>query len=155
MEESVRHKMLLWYAKLPYQPHLVNMYRQYFEVLACNSGPVLVCCDDGKSRTGLLAALVQSVLGMHWDDILEDYLFSNKLGTESARIADAAGGLTMQPTHRGSLLLNSVRTSAETSLLASAFDSIRDNHGGIDLYCREVLGMTPALKDRLIGNLMS
>jgi protein-tyrosine phosphatase len=47
--------------------------RQTLEVIAAASGPLVFHCASGKDRTGLVAALVLSLLGVSEDDIVHDF----------------------------------------------------------------------------------
>jgi protein-tyrosine phosphatase len=55
--------------------------RQALEVIASGSGPQVFHCASGKDRTGLLAALVLSLLGVAEDDIAADFALT-ELATE-------------------------------------------------------------------------
>jgi protein-tyrosine phosphatase len=60
-------------------------------VLDPESQPVLFHCAAGKDRTGVVAALVLSVLGVADDDIVADYVLSEpSVRHVLARLADAA-----------------------------------------------------------------
>lgn len=61
--------------------NIVNKYSaslaQAFHLLAdANHLPMLVHCVAGKDRTGVFIALVHRLLGVHPDDIMQDYLLS-------------------------------------------------------------------------------
>jgi protein-tyrosine phosphatase len=60
--------------------------RQALELIATASGPVVFHCAAGKDRTGLLAALVLSILGVDENDVVDDYALT-ELATEGI-IAD-------------------------------------------------------------------
>jgi protein-tyrosine phosphatase len=51
----------------------VRELRQALEIIATDSGPLVFHCASGKDRTGLLAALVLSLLDVSEDDIAADF----------------------------------------------------------------------------------
>jgi len=71
--------------------------------------PALIHCSAGKDRTGGLIALVHLLLGVHPDDVMADYLLSNKAGrdveAEWLQVAldqvDAEGGIEAFLSNRG------------------------------------------------------
>lgn len=153
-KDDRRHEASLYFARMPYLPHVITIYRKCFDALADSAGPVLMYCDDGTYRTGLLVAIIQSVLGMHMDDIFEDYLLSARFSHAPAR-AQEEMDYSMRTDSVPLCMDLGAAGRLDPRSLEIAFDSIRDNHGGIDLYCREVLGMTWLLKDRLVGRLIA
>ena len=66
-------------------------FASFFEaVLTTKEGSVLWHCSAGKDRTGIAAALLLHVLGASDDDIMEDYLASNRfLESRTQEIMDA------------------------------------------------------------------
>ncbi|MGE3150390.1 MAG: tyrosine-protein phosphatase, partial [Pseudorhodoplanes sp.] len=78
------------YRRLPFGAGLLDGLRLYFRALTADAGASLVHCFAGKDRTGIAAAMLHHVLGVHEDDILEDYLLTNTAGDVEARIADGA-----------------------------------------------------------------
>jgi protein-tyrosine phosphatase len=152
--ESARRDMIGRYEKLPFARRLGNVYRRYFELLADIRGPTLVYCAAGKDRTGLLVALLHHAVGVHHDDIFEDYLFTNTAGDTEARIAALRNDLEW---HFGSGLSDEavhVVASVEPLFLQTAFDSIIARHGSIDAYLAEVLGVSASVKEALVERLV-
>ena len=55
-------------------------FRKLFSVLSDgNLRPVVFHCTAGKDRTGFAAALLLTLLGVPWDDVMTDYLRTNQL----------------------------------------------------------------------------
>jgi Protein tyrosine/serine phosphatase len=53
--------------------------KKIFSLLAnANNLPLLIHCTVGKDRTGLTSALVQLLCGVSKEDVLQDYLLTNK-----------------------------------------------------------------------------
>ncbi len=50
-----------------------------------NGGSYLYHCTEGKDRTGMITALLLTVLGADRRDILEDYLFTNTINKKKAQ----------------------------------------------------------------------
>jgi protein-tyrosine phosphatase len=53
-------------------------YAEMFRLLLLEDQPVLIHCASGKDRTGFGAALILDVLGVEEDQIIQDYLLSNR-----------------------------------------------------------------------------
>lgn len=52
--------------------------KDFFELLADEDNyPIYFHCSQGKDRTGIMAYLIESLLGQAKDDIYKDYLYSN------------------------------------------------------------------------------
>ena len=76
--------------KLKYVPDMVNIYKDMIKsdysrerfcdlirnLVRFKGGSTLFHCTSGKDRTGMVAAMLCSVLGVSRDDIYEDYLLS-------------------------------------------------------------------------------
>src|SRR5688500_9342174 len=65
------------YRELAFEPAHLDLFARYFRALGEAGGPVLIHCAAGKDRTGLLAALTHHLLGVHPDDMIEDFLLTN------------------------------------------------------------------------------
>lgn len=138
------------YRKMPFRPILTHSYRMMFDRLLDGHGPSLVHCLAGKDRTGVAVALVQHQLGVHHDDIVEDYLLTNVAGDMDRRVA--AGAEAVRANFGSDMQDDAVRTlmSVHPSFLDAALEEI----GDIDRYCDEVLGMDSARRDRLRAELV-
>lgn len=53
-------------------------FSAFLHKIISTSSPVVVHCTAGKDRTGFAIALVLLILGVHIDDVLDDYLASNQ-----------------------------------------------------------------------------
>lgn len=151
---EARAAMTELYANMPFRDVLVGSLRLYFDALATRDGASLVHCLAGKDRTGLAVALLHSLLGVHHDDIVADYLLTNTAGDQQARIASAAQsiraryGAGMEDAAIVTLM------SVEAPYLARAFAAIEARHGSVEAYARDVLGVTAErrgmLEERLV-----
>lgn len=139
------------YRNMPFRPVLRQTLKLYFQRLVAASGPSLVHCLAGKDRTGLAVALVQHQLGVHPDDIREDYVLTNEVGDAEARIA--AGAEAVRANFGADMDDAAVRTlmSVHSDYLDTAFEAI----GDVDAYCRDILGLTPAAREDLRAALLS
>jgi protein tyrosine/serine phosphatase len=144
---TARQNMRDRYASVPFRPLLVDLYRDYFRALSELSASTLVNCSAGKGRTGILVALLHTALGVHPDDILEDYLLTNSAGDNETRVGALKADL--QRRFGAALSDEAVRivTSVEPAVLESAFDAIRQPHGSTEAYLADVLDVTPAVRE--------
>ena len=117
---------------------------QALHVLADPDGhPAVFHCAAGKDRTGILAAVVLSVLGVPDEVIVEDYALSQSamepmMAWYRANVADI--DTKKQPP--------SVFLAAEHATMASLLDHVRDRHGGMEAYV-STLGVGPDVIARL------
>lgn len=146
--QSAKAALLGYYRLMPYRENLRPMLRRYFAELAGEGAPSLVHCVAGKDRTGFAVAMLHHVLGVARDEILEDYLLTNVAGNIEARIADGAEhiraryGATDDATVR-------VLMGVDADFIAASFAAIDAQHGTVDAYLDEVLGVDAAMQERL------
>lgn len=145
---EARGAMLRLYQGIAYRPNLVPMLRLYLQVLQRGEGPNLVHCVAGKDRTGFAAALFQHLLGVHADDVMQDYLLTNQANKLDERIA--AGSFREMPPY-AALGEAAVRAlwGVEEAYLAAALTAIAASHGTIDAYLEQVLGVDAEMRDQL------
>jgi protein tyrosine/serine phosphatase len=116
---------------------------------ATAQGPTVIHCASGRDRTGILVALLLSLLGVEVDRIVEDYAMS-------------ATGMTRMLAHLEAIhsadALASVNLDKEAMVLtppeamAHFLDRVRTHHGGMEGYAAAI-GITetaPVLREQLL-----
>ena len=148
-EASGRAFMTDTYRRLPFEAAHVDLFARYFRTLAEGEGPVLIHCAAGKDRTGLLAALTHSLLGVSRDDLINDYLLTNvavDLEGRADGIARKLTEMTGRPASHGAVV---AFLGVEADYLDGAFAEIAARHGAINGYLEQVLGVDTALAERI------
>jgi len=138
-----------FYSRAPYEPRHVDLFRRYFRALADGEGGILVHCAAGKDRTGLICAFTHHVAGVHRDDIFEDYLLTND-ATRLGRRMDVIGRwLEASRGVRPSDDALRIAVSVDAAYLERALKAIVAQHGSLDAYLEQTLGLDPALRERV------
>jgi protein-tyrosine phosphatase len=151
--EGTREALRKNYGKIAFRPELIAAMRAYLADLSEGRGPSLVNCMAGKDRTGVTVAMLHLAVGVHRDDVLEDYLLTNTAGDPEARIA--AGAATVAA--MGSTMDDaSVRVimGVEAEYLENMFAMVEERHGSIEAYLEDELGADAALREKLRGALV-
>lgn len=152
--EDAHKAMITAYAVLPFRPVLVGTFRLYVNALAHRDTPSLLHCLAGKDRTGIAVAIAHRLLGVHHDDMIEDYLLTNTAGNAEARIAAGARHVRagFGPAMDDAAVKVLMGVNAE--FLDRAFAAMTKRYGSVENYAREALGVTPqiveAMEQRLI-----
>ena len=121
-------------------------FKAFFELLLNEANyPLLYHCTAGKDRTGFATVLLLSALGVDWDQIIADYLLTNQYleafaEATSQQLAIKSG----IPQH----LIKSI-FQARMSFLKGATDAISSDHGSINIFLREEIGIGEAEKSQL------
>lgn len=134
--------MVVLYKFMPFRPKLIEIFRLYFEALERSEGATLLHCLAGKDRTGLAAGLLHRLMGVHPDDVMADYMLTNVAGNIERRIA--AGASTVRSNFGHAMDDEAVRTlmSVHPEFLETAFTEIAREHGSLESYARDVLGVS-------------
>jgi protein tyrosine/serine phosphatase len=147
--DSGRRFMTGLYGEMAYAPSHLEVFSACFRALADSDGPVLIHCAAGKDRTGLLAALTHHLLGVGRDDLLEDYLLTNRAVDLEGRAPDIAIQLEKatgrKPSHDAVVAFMGV----EPAFLNAAIRSIEARSGSLDGYLVSALGVDAAMRDRI------
>ena len=147
--DAGRRFMTETYRRLPFEPPHLDLFARYFRALATADGPVLIHCAAGKDRTGLLAALTHHLLGVHRDDMVEDYLLTNAavdLQRRAPAIARQLEARTGRPAPHDAVV---AFPGVEPVYLDTALDAIIEGYGAIDAWLEQALGVDAALRDRI------
>lgn len=138
-------------------------FRQAFADLQQGNG-LLFNCSAGKDRTGVLGALVLTALGVAPDTVSADYALSALIypKQEAARQArhaqakakgqpkaDGPHSATMEAMGKLPPEARKVLSGTDASLIAAAFDQIRNDYGSLDAYFEKELGVSREDRKRL------
>src|SRR5262245_44213920 len=111
--------------------------------------PLLFHCTAGKDRTGWLAAVLLSALGVDRSVIVEDYLRTTELNQPGiAHVMSRLEGRVADPTAVLPML------EARTEYLCEAFTAAEHAYGDMAAYLREGLGVDDRVLAELRGNLL-
>jgi protein-tyrosine phosphatase len=152
--DEARAAMTRLYENMPFRTVLVRSLTLYFEALATREGGSLLHCLAGKDRTGLAAALLHRLLGVHEDDVMADYLLTNVAGNQKRRIA--AAGDSIRQRYGSQITDEAIETlmGVDAAYLDAATRSINERYGSTQRYAEEVLGVDAmrreALRQRLV-----
>jgi len=112
--------------------------------------PLLFHCTAGKDRTGWMAAIVLTVLGLPRDEIMADYLRSNeyhRVGYEKLLRQLGDTGQMKDPELLRPLL------EQQPAYLNAAFDEAERRYGSFDAFLRDGLDLTTETLDAIRANL--
>jgi protein-tyrosine phosphatase len=147
---DIRSTMQLTYRRLPYD--LRDAYRELFVRLANNRLPLLFNCMAGKDRTGVAAALILSALGVPRAAIDEDYLMSERCFPQICNLfLDGVDGPSLREVAQE---LWEPIFRADAAYLDAMFEALEDDHGGIERYLSDVLGIDESMVEKLRDNLL-
>ncbi len=153
-EDAFRGYLMNYYREAPFAARHVDLFTRYFQALADAEGPVLIHCAAGKDRTGVLAALTHHLVGVHKDDIVEDYLLTNNPERIAARAPMVAELIAAETGRTPTDAAIRAAIGVEPHYLDEAFRAITAEHGEIDAYLEQVLAVGPALRGRLEARLL-
>ncbi|MCW5649424.1 MAG: tyrosine-protein phosphatase [Ramlibacter sp.] len=115
-------------------PRFAELFRHLLEADA----PLVFHCTAGKDRTGFAAALILHALGVGADDVMRDYLLTNE------RLRPPEGdrhGLAPEVAR--------VLWRVQPEFLNAAFDAVQQDHGGLENYLQDALGLGLRERERL------
>lgn len=152
--EKARERMLAVYTRMPVNPAMIWIFRQYFNALDANDGGSLVHCFAGKDRTGIAASLLLHVLGVHRDDYTAEFLLTNDAPTRAILERQS---LPRMEAHYGKIdpeaLHNLMGVLPE--YIDTYIAEVTRDHGSLDGYLATILGVDGPRKERLIAKLVA
>jgi protein tyrosine/serine phosphatase len=147
--------MFDYYTTVAFKPRHVDLYARYFRALAEAEGPVLIHCAAGKDRTGVLAALTHHLVGVHGDDIVEDYLLTNDEARFERRAPMVLQHLAEATGREPDPAVARIAMGVEAAFLETTFKAIRDAHGSLDGYLEQALGVDAGLRGKIEERLLA
>ncbi|MGW6685486.1 tyrosine-protein phosphatase [Streptomyces sp. NPDC054961] len=125
----------------------VREIRATIELLAEGPGPAVFHCTSGKDRTGLIAALVLTLLGVDEEQILADFAL-----TELATVRLTADWHAANP---GRTMRWPAYGRAPAEVLRLTLADLAARYGSVDAYLSEQVGVTSGTTARLRARLLT
>jgi protein-tyrosine phosphatase len=152
--DAFRGYMYDYYRDAPFVDRHIDLYSRYFKALAQAQGAVLIHCAAGKDRTGILAALTHHIAGVSDEDVVADFLLTNneerftrRLPTLMEHFTQLAGRTPTEEAAR-------VAMGVEAGYLETAFAAIKAQHGSLDAYLEQVLGVDARTRGAIEANIL-
>lgn len=127
--------------------------RQLVNQILDSEEPVLYHCSAGKDRTGILTALILSILNVDREIILNEYMLSNHY--RSAKIEKMLGQAKLLKVVKPHLNLAVIQNfmQVDKQYLNASFDLIDQQYGNIDGFIHDALGINEQKRSMIIQKL--
>ena len=134
---------------MPRNPAMTQMFSRYLGLLAEREGPSLVHCFAGKDRTGVAAMLMLHILGVDRDRQMAEFLRTNEAPTLQVLAAQSVPGIEQRLGRK--LDEGAIRALLEVQedYLCTFWKVAEEDHGSLDAYIENQLGVDELLKERL------
>jgi protein-tyrosine phosphatase len=148
--QQSRQLMISLYRELPNQ--FSAAYRTLFQHIADGDLPLVFNCTAGKDRTGVAAALLLTAIGISREQILEDYMLTERFFERSCEmiLADARA-LFLKDVDRA---VWEPLMRVHPDYLNAMFDELMATHGSVEHYMLERLGVDEAQRARMREHLL-
>lgn len=154
----VREALTATYREMPWR--YAEMYGAAFAHIVAGDLPLVFHCAGGKDRTGTLAALILRALGVSEDQVIADYLLTDRfLDVQALQRVNA--GQEERPAGAGFSFLRTLSAEMRAPLLRcdaahlrAALGAVEARHGSVPGYVEDVLGIDATglttLRERLL-----
>jgi protein-tyrosine phosphatase len=126
------------YEDLPYDPAYRRMFAEVLNVLPALQGRALIHCTLGKDRTGMMVALIHSILGVSPDDIHADFIASGVANDFGPGIEAALAGVRQAYGFDMPAEVMNRLISVQPTYLPRFFTVIERRSGGVDAFLDEI-----------------
>jgi len=155
--EVMRQVMLGFYDQIAYEH--ADKYAVMFRQLAAGETPMLFHCSAGKDRAGTGAALLLTALGVPRETVVADYALSEQLVDYEAAFADAfeeaaESGGTMAMLARMPAEVRAPLFRSDPAYIEATFAKLEDEHGSVENFIRDVMGITDETLEALRARLL-
>ncbi len=132
--------MVTMYKMILFSDEPVSSLKDCLRLIIENDGCLLWHCSGGKDRAGIVAMLVESLLGVDESVIVEDYVASRRF--QRRKFFWNKFGLMIAPLapRFKHILYGMMETNAR--YITETMDEVKKKYGSIVNYCKQVLGIT-------------
>lgn len=155
--DSARQVMIDLYRAMVSEDYALDNLRKLLLIVASEEElPVLIHCSGGKDRTGISCALILSLLGVDKADVMEDYMRSQTLYSDKVDLQRAATQV-FDHSQSGEWSAEAVRPvyNVDPAYLDSALSHIVAQHGDVERFVRQALGLGDEEIQRIRKNLIA
>ncbi|MCF2445019.1 tyrosine-protein phosphatase [Dyadobacter sp. CY345] len=131
----------------------LSSLRELLQNILNSDEPVLYHCSAGKDRTGVVTAMILSILHVDRKTIFDEYLMSNYYRRDKLKkiLGRAKLGKIIKPKINLKVIENFM--SVDERYLAATFSVIDTRYGGTDLFIKNQLGINDQERQRIIKKL--
>ncbi len=116
--------------------------KKIFRLILEEDGCILWHCNGGKDRTGIVAMLLETLLGVNEELIIKDYVASDKFQRRRRNIQKL--GLKIVPLPRRFKKILYALMNAKPQYITGAIEEIKIRYGSVENYCKTELELTDA-----------
>ncbi len=121
------------------------MQKALRQIMETKEGAVLWHCTEGKDRCGLLSAMTLFLLGVSEQDVMEDYLKTNK--SAAKRLDKMYEKWRSLGISKGRLERMQGLFMAKEEYMQAALDSMKSEYGTVDTFIKNALEITDEEKE--------
>jgi protein-tyrosine phosphatase len=131
----------------------IGSVKDIIKQITSSDQPVLYHCSAGKDRTGIISALILSVLNVDRQVIVDDFMASNyyRRGRAEKTLGKAKLGRVIKP----KLNMDAVEilSTVDESFISATFNAIDSMYGGMEPFIENELGIDKVARRVLIEKL--
>jgi protein-tyrosine phosphatase len=132
--------MIAMYKMVLFSEEPIQLLKQVLRLIIDNEGCILWHCSGGKDRAGIVAMLVESLLGVDEKVIIQDYTASHYF--QRRKFFWNRVGLCIAPLYGRFKKILFGMMAAKPKYLTSTMDEVKARYGSITEYCKQVLDIT-------------
>ncbi len=147
--KELRDQFILAFETIPIEN--AEGLKEFFNALIDNhkGNAVLFHCTAGKDRTGIAGALLMKALGISDEQIMEDFLLTNRAVNIEAATAEIASWISKKAGREIKPADVLPLAGVEEAFLEAAYRSIDKHYGNLENYFEQALGLTPERRKKL------
>ncbi|OJV22662.1 MAG: protein tyrosine phosphatase [Dyadobacter sp. 50-39] len=131
----------------------IGAVKDILKQITTSEEPVLYHCSAGKDRTGIISALILSILNVDRQLIVDDFMASNYY--RRARAEKTLGKAKLGRVIKPKLNMDAIEilSTVDESFIQATFSAIDSTYGGIEPFIQNELGIDPTARRVLLGRL--
>ena len=131
----------------------VNSLKEIINKIVDSNEPILYHCSAGKDRTGIVSAIILSILNVDRQTIVNEYLLSNYYRRDKTEKTLGKAKLAKIIKPKMDLKAIEVFITVDESFINATFSAIDEQYGGIDNFIESQLGIDGKKRMEIISKL--